>query len=134
MQAVTDMQKIIQAFELYDLTDGEYPAGTLHGTANKDFLSKLDLSFSEKIYQTLVIHYAAQEAVDNKYPIYIVFYVKHPDFGICAWVTPAVKKRVYYKRPLCAYSTPFGEGICKTLCQDTRDYGNCGGHSNTCLL
>lgn len=133
-QARLEMQKILQAFDLYDLTEGEYPNGQIHGLANQNFLSKMDLDTPVMNSDKVVISYSYQSSVGKNYPIYVTFPVKHPELGICTWTTPNINKKIL-KRPLCMANTAWAETICRAMCtEEVSTYYSCAGYAKGCPL
>ena len=132
VQAQLNMQKVLQTFDLYNLTGEEYPEGQIHNDNNKEFFDKLDINLPSM--RRFIITYAYQSSVGRNYPVAVSFLVKHPDLGICTWTTPNVDKKKF-KRPLCVASTAWGEKICQSMCTEEMSTSyKCGGFTKGCPL
>ena len=114
-------KKLIEAFDLYDLTGGEYPvAGQKYNAANKSFFETLGLDFPEKAYEKLTVYY--YNANNKTKPVYARWYVKDPDFSVCvSFLQDSTDHLKKYKKIRCGSKTAFGEEICQSICGTSLD-------------
>ncbi len=128
-------QKLMEAFERYDLTGGEYPNGAAYGAGNKAFFDTLDLDFPDKVYLQMNLLYSVSAAVGNRnYPLYAQWSVKPSVFGVCIYFDPAVGAR-RHKKVICSAYDSQGEKICKSICgTELESYFGCGSSNKGCLM
>ena len=116
VEAQLNINKLIQAFKLYELSGGEIPHSheQIHGICNKTDLAVLDVDFTDQVYRDIIVTY-----FQNRFYgiIYILRYPNYdnPDAAL-HWIREGEGPFGGHIR--CVGDTERGQRFCKILCGD----------------
>ena len=129
VEAQMNLNKLVQAFALYDLANGKTPVteGQVHGLANKEQLAVLDLDFPDEVYRDLIVLYFQDKIV------YITYIIRFPNFNQpdtqLSFVGNLHAPEIY-----CGARTQRGESLCKSLCGELTTGNGKAGASKGCKV
>ena len=129
VEAQLNINKILQAFSLYQLETGQAPqqSGQIHGIANKEIMKSLDLWFTDQVYKDIIVTYYNGQ-------LYSVYYLlRYPDYNspyTCLhWQTDGPQA----KQIKCLSASEKGNSFCQSLCGPLQSI-NLGTWTHYCTL